>query len=189
MFSEAGSSPPRVFISYSHDSAKHADRVLALADRLREDGVDCMVDQYEPAPQEGWPRWMTKQIKRADFVLLVCTETYYRRVMGEEQPGKGRGADREGLLIDQALYDARGRNDKFIAVLFDSRDRAYIPDWLRLYTSYRVDTKKGYEQLYRRLTAQPDTLVAQPPPAGLVKREASFVKRCVCPSRRRLGER
>ncbi len=26
---------PRVFLSYSHDSPQHVDRVLALADRLR----------------------------------------------------------------------------------------------------------------------------------------------------------
>jgi hypothetical protein len=38
--------PPRVFISYSHDSAAHEDRVLALANRLRGDGVDATIDQY-----------------------------------------------------------------------------------------------------------------------------------------------
>ncbi|MCP4656050.1 MAG: hypothetical protein GY856_11605, partial [bacterium] len=31
---------PRVFLSYSHDSDEHRDRVLALADRLRADGID-----------------------------------------------------------------------------------------------------------------------------------------------------
>ena len=49
---------PTVFISYSHDSAEHADHVLALADRLRQDGIDCTIDQYETAPAEGWPKWM-----------------------------------------------------------------------------------------------------------------------------------
>lgn len=37
----------KVFISYSHDSPEHKDRVLALSDRLRADGVDCYIDQYE----------------------------------------------------------------------------------------------------------------------------------------------
>jgi hypothetical protein len=44
---------PRVFISYSHDSPEHADRVLALADRLRAEGIDCHLDQYETSPPEG----------------------------------------------------------------------------------------------------------------------------------------
>ena len=34
---------PRVFISYSHDSPEHKDRILALSDRLRQDGVDCSI--------------------------------------------------------------------------------------------------------------------------------------------------
>jgi hypothetical protein len=50
--------PTRVFISYSHDSPEHADRVLALSDQLRAGGIDCILDQYEPAPEEGWPLWM-----------------------------------------------------------------------------------------------------------------------------------
>jgi hypothetical protein len=73
--------PPKVFISYSHDSLAHADRVRELSDRLRADGIDCTIDQYEVLPPGGWPRWMDKQIRDADFVLMVCTETYYRRVI------------------------------------------------------------------------------------------------------------
>ncbi|HEY9820529.1 MAG TPA: SEFIR domain-containing protein, partial [Candidatus Sericytochromatia bacterium] len=38
---------PTVFISYSRDSREHKDRVLNLADRLRDDGIDCNIDQYE----------------------------------------------------------------------------------------------------------------------------------------------
>ncbi len=37
--------PPTVFISYSHDSQEHADRVLELSDRLRADGIDCILRQ------------------------------------------------------------------------------------------------------------------------------------------------
>src|SRR5205823_12416762 len=83
--------PPIVFISYSHDSPEHADRVLALSDHLRADGIDCILDQYEDSPPEGFPRWMDRQIRAADFVLMICTPTYSRRVMGEEEPDKGHG--------------------------------------------------------------------------------------------------
>jgi hypothetical protein len=63
------SSPTRVLISYSHDNPAHCDRVLALADRLRADGIDAVVDQYIHAPPEGWPAWCVAQIDTADFVL------------------------------------------------------------------------------------------------------------------------
>jgi len=36
---------PRVFISYSHDSDTHRERVLALSQRLRADGVETFLDQ------------------------------------------------------------------------------------------------------------------------------------------------
>jgi hypothetical protein len=42
---------PKVFICYSHDSPEHRDR--ALVNRLRQDGIDAMADQYAPAPQQG----------------------------------------------------------------------------------------------------------------------------------------
>ena len=44
---------PKVFISYSHDSLEHSNRVRELSDRLREDGIDCILDQYEVSPPEG----------------------------------------------------------------------------------------------------------------------------------------
>jgi hypothetical protein len=44
---------PTVFISYSHDSPEHVDRVLAFANQLRRDGIDCTLDQYETSPPEG----------------------------------------------------------------------------------------------------------------------------------------
>src|SRR5438132_7154560 len=111
--------PPKVFISYSHDSPEHADRVLEFADRLRADGIDAILDQYEISPEEGWPRWMDRQIRDADFVLMVCTETYYRRVMGEEETGKGLGVRWEGSLIYQHLYTAGTLNRRFIPVLLE----------------------------------------------------------------------
>ena len=55
----------RVFISYSHDSPEHIRAVLELSNQLREEGVDCALDQYETSPPEGWPRWMEKKIRES----------------------------------------------------------------------------------------------------------------------------
>ena len=38
------SQPPRVFISYSHDSIQHTELVLGFAERLRKDGIDAQID-------------------------------------------------------------------------------------------------------------------------------------------------
>ena len=95
---------PRVFISYSHDSAEHRAGVLGLSERLRGDGIETSLDQYVPGtPEQTWPRWMLDQLDWAQFVLVVCTETYYRRFRGHEAPGVGRGVDWEGALITQPI--------------------------------------------------------------------------------------
>ncbi len=162
--------PPRVFLSYSHDSPEHARRVLTLADRLRAEGIDAILDQYAPWPAEGWPRWMERQIERTDFVLMVCTATYYRRVMGAEQPGQGLGVQWESALIYDALYTTAGQDPRFILVLFAGGDRAHIPAPVRGRTCHCLDTEGGYEGLYRQLTHQPQAakpalgvLLALPP--------------------------
>jgi tetratricopeptide (TPR) repeat protein len=149
--------PPTVFISYSHDSPEHADRVLELSDHRRTDGIDCVLDQYEDSPPEGFPRWMDRQIQEADFVLMICTPTYYRRVMGKEEPGTGHGVAWESTLIYQHIYNAGTSNKRFIPVLLEGAHEADIPVPWQGVKYYRPTTTEGYEELYRRLTEQPLT--------------------------------
>lgn len=153
--------PVKVFISYSHDSEAHRQLVLALATRLRGDGVDAWIDRYIVAPSEGWPRWMQTQIEKSDFLLLICTATYARRFSGNEVEGVGKGATFEGLLAEQILYEAGARNGKIIALLPDREPEASIPLPLRPFTRYRVPSQ--YEDLYGQLTGQPEVT---PPPLG-----------------------
>jgi SEFIR domain. len=43
-----------VFISYSHDSDEHREKVLALSERLRDDGIHTLLDQYiNGSPKQG----------------------------------------------------------------------------------------------------------------------------------------
>jgi hypothetical protein len=149
------SEPPKVFISYSHDSLEHARRVLGLAERLRSDGVDAHIDQYVAGtPEEGWPRWMRNELAHANFVLLVCTETYYRRFNGLEVLDKGKGVDWEGQLATLELYNARNRTAKFVPIFFTSQDEQFIPESLSGHSRYLLDPKDKYsEDNYVRLYA------------------------------------
>ncbi len=141
-----------VFISYSHDSEEHQQNVLSLADRLRDEGIDCIIDQYEESPSEGWVRWAINQIEEADFVLVVCTEQYSQLFVGKGETIDGQAANWQGAIITQTIYDSQANNTKFIPITFSAQDFAHIPVILRSTTSYAIDT--DYEQLYRRLTNQ-----------------------------------
>lgn len=143
-----------IFVSYSHDSPEHEDKVLALANRLRRDGIETVLDQFVESPPIGWPMWMDREIRNAEFVLMVCTETYLRRVMGEEKKGTGRGVIWEGRLIYQHFYNSDGWNEKFVPVLFSYNDPKDIPGPFQGDTFYMVDDEERYNRLVARLTHQ-----------------------------------
>ena len=144
-----------IFISYSHDSEHHQDRVLALSERLRDDGLDTRLDQYlNGSPDQGWPRWMWDSLDEATHVLVICTAIYYRRFRGHEEPGKGKGVDWEGALITQEIYDERSKTCKFVPVLFTSEDEPYVPEPLRPWNHYTMDSEEGYQALYDFLMDQ-----------------------------------
>jgi hypothetical protein len=160
------STPPElgeVFISYSWDNEEHIKAVLSLSDRLRSDGIDCVLDQYEVSPAEGWPRWTDRKIADASLVLVVCTETYLNRVMGREVPDKGHGVKWEGNIIYQHLYNQGAENQKFIPVLIKDADRNFIPTPLQGASFSSLEGYNGYDRLYGRLLGKPQ---AEKPPLG-----------------------
>lgn len=157
----------KVFISYSHDSEAHREKALALSERLRADGVETIFDQYvNGSPEQGWPRWMLDQLDAATFVLVICTETYYRRFRGHEEPGKGKGVDWEGALITQEIYDKRSRTLKFVPVFLSDAVADWIPEPLRAIGYYALTSDYAYQNLYDFLLGQAGVEAG---PVGAVK--------------------
>jgi tetratricopeptide (TPR) repeat protein len=144
---------PRVFLSYSHDSPEHKAAVLTLAKQLRDDGCNTIIDQEHPWVREGWTLWMINQIRQADFVLVICSEAYKRRAEGNEEPPAGPGASWEGAIIRLDLYEANGRNDKFIPVLLHPEDKIHRPLFLRDYSYFVATEPDGYRNLSEVLKA------------------------------------
>lgn len=139
---------PKVFISYTHDSEKHLDLILEISNKLRLEGIDVVLDQYEQSPPQGWPKWMDQNIRDADFVLMVCTENYYKRIMDEEKDGIGLGIKWEGRLIYQHLYNSDSKSKKFIPVLLKKEDSKYIPIPIQGCTDYLINEDSEYDKLY-----------------------------------------
>jgi hypothetical protein len=157
----------KVFISYSHDSDEHRELVLGLSERLRKDGIKTLLDQYvNGTPPEGWPRWMLNQLDAADFVLVVCTETYHRRFRGHEVPGKGKGVNWEGMLITQELYNSYSCTLKFVPIFLSDAFENWIPAPLRSGTHYALTSDDAYQHLYDFLLQQSG---AEPGSIGTLK--------------------
>jgi len=168
---ESQASPVRVFISYSHDSPEHCDRVLALAQQLRRDGIEAWVDQFEESPGEGWPLWCVRQILDAKYVLLICTEPYRKRFLGLEEFGKGRGVKWEAKVIQNILY-YKEINPGFIPVIFHDSDSSFIPETVRGASWYVTDDSSSYEALSQRLRGS-----KRFPPLGIPERVDTYRQR------------
>ncbi|MFO1360775.1 MAG: toll/interleukin-1 receptor domain-containing protein [Plasticicumulans sp.] len=90
--------PVRVFISYSHDSEAHRQRVLAFVQALRGHGIDADLDQFHGETIVHWPTWCRQRMdpEHSDFVLCICTAGYRQRINGNVAPEQGRGEAASG---------------------------------------------------------------------------------------------
>jgi hypothetical protein len=77
-------SPPRVFISYSHDSAAHKQWVLSFATTLVNRGIDAVLDQWDLKPGDDLPQFMEQNLVAANYVVMVCTQRYVAKANAGE---------------------------------------------------------------------------------------------------------
>jgi SEFIR domain len=146
---------PRIFISYSHDSEEHKERVRDLAFRLRSvSGLSVIIDNdvLPSGPSEGWPLWSEAQVRDADKLLIACTESYYKRYEGLEAPGTGLGSVCEARAIRQLIYNTSGINQKFRVITFAEADNSYIPVQLQGYYRFPLYNPNTYDELITWLT-------------------------------------
>lgn len=138
----------RVFISYSHDSQAHCQRVLGFAEQLRGvRGISVVIDRDTGAggPPEGWPQWSERQVIEADLVLVACTAAYCQCYEGQQAFVERLGAVCEARAVRQQLHDCAGINHKFRVLLFEAADRQHIPEQLKPYHFF--DAAQDYAEL------------------------------------------
>lgn len=161
---------PRIFISYSHDSEEHKNRVHDLASRIRAiEGLQVIIDRDKlPAgPSEGWTLWSEAQVRDADKLLIACTEPYYRRYEGLEKPGIGLGSVCEAQAIRQLLYNTGGINQKFRVVMLAEGDSHHIPLQLQKYHRYALYRPNAYEEMIAWLSGHSPALTISEPSVAI----------------------
>jgi len=176
--------PPRVFVTYSHDSEEHKDLVLRFCTFLRvEVGVDAHLDRWYEDVRRDWTVWAIQQLAVADFILVVASPGYRRRVDGSAAPGEGRGAQFEGAIIrDNLMRNLPAETRRVLPVVLPGRAISEIPTFLHAYSSSRYVvsdfTVEGIGDLLAVLTGVPRHPM---PPRG------RFVVSSAAPWRRPFG--
>ena len=108
---------PRVFLSYSHDSEEHKNWVLNLATRLRENGVNVILDQWHLKLGDDIPTFMENELNKADYILAVCSNNYAEKISNR----KGGVAYEKQILTAELMKNSG--NDNIIPII---RDKKYF---------------------------------------------------------------
>ena len=162
-----------VFISYSQNSPQHMSDARSLANRLNMDGIRATLDKDVPNPDEGWYRWIERQITKSDFVICMCNTEYFNRFEGDEEEGVGRGVKYEGKCIRAYIYENDSKNARIIPVLMPPDGGAdNIPLVLKDASRYTLASGADYLELYRCLTNDPNSV-----PPSLSNQEWAVPKR------------
>ena len=135
---------PTAFISYSGESLDHKNWVRELASRLRIEGIDVMLDQWDLRLGDPLPEFMERGVRENDFVLLVCTPNFKAKADGRQG-----GVGYEGNIMTGELF-IKYNHRKFIPVLRHDNWAEAAPAWLQAKT-YIDLTDKRFEENFEEL--------------------------------------
>jgi formylglycine-generating enzyme required for sulfatase activity len=154
--------PPRCFISYSWDNDEHRDWVRKLATRLRECGVDAILDQWHCAPGTDLTKFMEQSLRESNYVILVCTPNFCKKA----DSGVG-GVGYEKAIVTGEIFAGEVEETKFVPVLRAGDAKESLPSYLksRLFIDFHDDQffEDRLEELLRHFHGEPRY---QPPPIG-----------------------
>lgn len=144
--------PPRVFVSYSHDSAEHKEWVLNFSTTLRMRGVDVILDQWDLRPGGDLPHFMETHLDSSDFILMICTENYVQKA----DKGEG-GVGYEKMIMTSNLLSKIDQS-KVIPIIRQHGQKA-TPTFMatKLYVDFSEDgeVEYSYDDLLRTLLDAP----------------------------------
>ncbi len=151
---------PKVFISYSWTSE---ERVIELAQRLKNDGIDVVLDKWKLKEGQDKYAFMEQCVtdESINKVLMVCDKAYAEKA--NERKG---GVGDETMIISTEVY-GKAKQEKFIPIIFerDENGNEYSPAYLksRIYIDLTDSEQyeKNYESLLRNLYNKPE--YSEPP--------------------------
>ena len=154
---------PTSFISYSWEDKEHKKWVKALASKLRTDGVDVKLDQWEVIPGDQLPNFMEKSIREIDYVLIICTPKY--KMKSDNREG---GVGYEGDIITGEVFQNQNHR-KFIPILRKGKWIESAPSWLS--GKYHIDLRNesDFESNYQDLITTILNIREAAPPLGHYK--------------------
>ena len=135
---------PKVFISYSWDDEAHKNWVLNLATKLKDKGVNVILDQWDLKLGGLIPKFMENSVYNSDRVICVITPNYKEKTINLHG-----GVGYEYSIISAKIWE-EVETQKFIPLLRVG-DNENIPISLkgRMYIDMRKDN--NFEDMLNKL--------------------------------------
>ena len=136
----------RVFISYAWTNDAYQKKVINLATKLRNDGIDVILDIWDLHTGADRFLFMEKSVSESDKVLILCNKEYK-----EKADNRYGGAGQETMIIAPEVYE-KTAPEKFIPIIMERSllGKEYIPQYLKslIYIDF---TDKNVESQYQNL--------------------------------------
>jgi hypothetical protein len=146
---DAAPKSPKVFVSYSWTNDAHVKWVLALATRLRDEGIDVILDQWRLVEGHDKYAFMEQMVtdKEVTKVLAISDKRY-----AEKADGRHGGVGTETQILSQELYE-RVKQEKVIPILREREEdgKECLPVFLRNRKYIDFSDDSNYEEAYTRL--------------------------------------
>ena len=141
---------PKVFISYSRDSAEHMQWIFDICAKLRRNEVNIILVQEELSEDQEITQSMESGVRDSDRILVICTDSY----VSKANEGEG-GVGYEPTIITRRIVEELGVN-KFIPIIRQTLTEEKTPEFLkdRVYIDFTDDNQfdeKFKELLHERL--------------------------------------
>lgn len=142
-------SSPRLFISYSWSSQDHELWVVDLATRLRESGIDVILDKWELREGHDSIAFMEKMVTDPTIqkVAVISDRKY-----AEKADGRASGVGTETQIISREVYERQDQN-KFVAVLpeRDEQGKPFLPTYYKGRIYIDLSAPENYAAEFERL--------------------------------------
>lgn len=171
---------PKVFISYSWKPSSNKQKTIALAERLENEGIHVIIDEWNLAEGQDKFQFMEQMVNNPDVkrVLIICNKEYT-----EKANKKTGGVGIESLIISDEIY-SKVDQKKFIPIIFerDFDGKEIVPTFIktRIYIDLSNDEifEDEYEKLMRNIFEKP--LSKRPPrgtpPSYILQEDSTFLR-------------
>jgi hypothetical protein len=159
----------RVFLSYAWENDEFRLWVKRFATRLRDDGVDARLDDWHLPRNGNIAEFMNREVREADWVLVLCSPGYQAKVRATEDGVRVAGVGWETRLLTSTLLVTN--QNKVLAVLARGEWQTAAPDSLLGQVYFDLSRPETFEKQYAALLTAILGNEEKAPPLGALPRE------------------